>query len=100
MIIKINNDYQVDAQKYNNWTLQRITDASGKVVTDKHNNPVFKVIGYYPDLSSALIAYSKQKIIDDNEALTLDNYLIQLEVVKQELSEVLVRFDAKGVNHD
>lgn len=27
MIIKINNGYQVEAQKYNNWALQRVTDS-------------------------------------------------------------------------
>ena len=66
MIIKINNDYQVEAQKYNNWALQRVTDSKGGRLTDKLGKSTPKAIGYYPDLSSALKAFYTQRLIDDN----------------------------------
>ena len=44
MIIKINNDYQVEAQKYNNWVLQRVTDSKGGLLTDSVGKPTPKAI--------------------------------------------------------
>lgn len=44
MIIKINNDYQVEAQKYNNWVLQRVTDSKGGRLTDSVGKPTPKAI--------------------------------------------------------
>lgn len=44
MIIKINNDYHVEAQKYNNWVLQRVTDSKGGRLTDSVGKPTPKAI--------------------------------------------------------
>ena len=89
MIININNDYQVEAQKYNNWVLQRVTDSKGGRLTDKLSKPTPKTIGYYPDLSSALKAFYTQRLIDDNEVLKIDEYLILLNKTNRELSKKL-----------
>ncbi|GAB1229613.1 hypothetical protein PY370_02040 [Lactiplantibacillus plantarum] len=96
MIIKINNGYQVEAQKYNNWALQRVTDSKGGRLTDKLGKPTPKTIGYYPDLSLALKAFYTQRLIDDNEVLKIDEYLILLDKTNRELSKKLDSLNVGG----
>ncbi|WP_434433801.1 hypothetical protein [Lactiplantibacillus paraplantarum] len=68
---------------------QLAPNGKGGRLTDKLGKPAPKAIGYYPDLSSALKAFYTQRLIDDNEVLKIDEYLILLNKANRELSKKL-----------
>ena len=89
MIIKISSDYQIKVQAYNNWILQRTTDAKGNALRDTKGNLNPKSLRYYPNLKTLLRAYYEQDIIDNNERLTLTEYLEELKKEESKINQAL-----------
>jgi len=89
MIIKLSSDYQVNVQAYRNWILQRTTDAKGNLVLDAKGNLNPKSLLYFPDLKTLIRAYCEQDIIDNNERLTLTEYLEELKKEEYKINQEL-----------
>lgn len=89
MIIKLSSDYQINVQAYRNWILQRTTDAKGNVLLDAKGNLNPKSLLYFPDLKTLLRAYCEQDIIDNNEKLTLTEYLEKLKEEESKIKKML-----------
>lgn len=89
MIIKFSSDYQINVQAYRNWILQRTTDAKGNVLLDAKGNLNPKSLLYFPDLKTLLRAYCEQDIIDNNEKLTLTEYLEKLKEEESKIKKML-----------
>lgn len=95
MIVSIDDDYQVQVAKFNNYILQRRTDAKGNIIKsvgkDGKEREQPTVLGYFPNMETALKMYVHQYVIEnhDTERITMEQYIKQLASKSLELNSSL-----------
>ena len=79
MTITIDDKYLIDVDKFNYTLLER----TGR--KDKHGNEIFKIHGHHSTLEYALQALARLRVVSENETLTLNGYIRELERITQEI---------------
>ncbi|ATG86395.1 hypothetical protein LpeD_151 [Lactobacillus phage LpeD] len=84
MIVSLDKDYQVQVEKFNNYTLSRRTDSKGNIIKsvgkDGKERELPTVLGHFPTMESAIKSYVRQYVVDrnENERITMEQYLKEL----------------------
>jgi hypothetical protein len=81
MIIKLNNNYFIEGNKYS-------YDLKRTVISEKTGNEYSDTIGYYPNVALALKKYAEVSVAATEEEITLDEFIKRYEALVQEVLEI------------
>ena len=101
--IKLDNEYAIVADTYN-VILKRTYKPTHKPVRGEQRDIAEDVIGYYSSITSAVMAYRKEKVKTwvAGEIMTLDALLDRIEALDKTMTKRLSGYDAPllDVTHD
>ena len=80
MIIKLNNNYFIEGNKYS-------YDLKRTVISEKTGNEYSDTIGYYPNVALALKKYVEISVVATDEEIEMKEYIERYEELVREVLE-------------